>query len=82
MTEETVVKGFGGGTMLIAFLIGAAAGAVAALLAAPASGAESRKKLAELARRPKTIAERIPAAVHEARTAAREAFTEAMAETH
>jgi gas vesicle protein len=78
MKEETVVKGFGGGAMVIAFVIGAAAGAVTALLAAP----ESRRKLVELARRPKTIAERIPAAVHEARAAAKEAFTGAMAETH
>ena len=39
--------------VLVAFLVGAVAGSVAALLLAPASGAETRKKLAEGLRKAK-----------------------------
>jgi gas vesicle protein len=39
--------------VLVAFLVGAVAGGVAALLLAPASGTETRKKLAEGLRRAK-----------------------------
>lgn len=38
------------GSVLLAFLLGAAAGAAVALLYAPASGAETRKKLKDKAR--------------------------------
>jgi gas vesicle protein len=38
------------GTMLAAFAVGAIAGAAVALLFAPASGAETRRKLADKAR--------------------------------
>ena len=40
----------GSGSVLLAFLLGAAAGAAIALLYAPATGAETRRKLAEKAR--------------------------------
>jgi gas vesicle protein len=39
-----------GGTVLLAFLLGAVAGAAAALLYAPAVGSETRERLAEKAR--------------------------------
>ncbi len=42
--------GAGSGTILLAFLLGAAAGAAVALLYAPASGRETREFLGEKAR--------------------------------
>jgi gas vesicle protein len=45
------------GTVLAAFVIGALAGAVAALLYAPAAGEETRKKIAEKARQGRGKAE-------------------------
>jgi gas vesicle protein len=43
-------RGAGGGTILLAFLVGAAAGAAVALLYAPAPGRETRERLSEKAR--------------------------------
>jgi len=43
-------RGTGAGTVLLAFLVGAAAGAAVALLYAPQSGRETREKLGEKAR--------------------------------
>jgi gas vesicle protein len=43
-------RGAGGGTLLLAFLVGAVAGAAVALLYAPASGRETRERLGEKAR--------------------------------
>jgi gas vesicle protein len=43
-------RGAGAGTVLLAFLVGAAAGAAVALLYAPQSGRETREKLGERAR--------------------------------
>ena len=40
----------GGGTVMLAFLVGAVAGAAAALLMAPASGEETREYLGQKAR--------------------------------
>ncbi len=45
------------GTVLVAFALGAVAGAAVALLYAPASGEETRKKLAEKAREGRDRAE-------------------------
>jgi gas vesicle protein len=45
MSEER-----GGGGVLVAFVLGAIAGAAVALLVAPASGEETRRKLGERAR--------------------------------
>jgi gas vesicle protein len=42
-------RGAGAGTILLAFLVGAAAGAAVALLYAPASGRETRERLSEKA---------------------------------
>jgi gas vesicle protein len=43
-------RGAGAGTILMAFLVGAAAGAAVALLYAPAAGRETRERLSERAR--------------------------------
>jgi gas vesicle protein len=43
-------EGAGAGTVLLAFLVGAVAGAAAALLYAPATGQETREYLGEKAR--------------------------------
>ena len=43
-------RGTGAGTLLMAFLVGAAAGAAVALLYAPAAGRETRERLSEKAR--------------------------------
>jgi gas vesicle protein len=43
-------RGAGAGTLLLAFLVGAAAGAAVALLYAPAAGSETRERLSEKAR--------------------------------
>ena len=49
----------GSGTVLVAFALGAVAGAAIALLYAPASGEETRKKLAEKAREGRERAEQL-----------------------
>ena len=43
-------NGVGGGTVMLAFLVGAVTGAAAALLFAPASGEETREYLGQKAR--------------------------------
>lgn len=50
-------NGSSAGSVLAAFILGAAAGAAVALLYAPASGEETRKKLAEKAREGRKRAE-------------------------
>jgi gas vesicle protein len=47
----------GSGSMLVAFMLGALAGAAVALLYAPTSGEETRRKLAEKAREGRDKAE-------------------------
>ncbi len=51
--------GTGSGTVLLAFALGAAAGAAIALLYAPATGEETRRKLGEKAREGRERAERL-----------------------
>jgi gas vesicle protein len=68
-------SGFG---MLLAFLGGAVVGGAVAMLFAPKSGPEIRRKIAEMAEQGKEKAERVPVAVREARHAAATAFTEAL----
>jgi gas vesicle protein len=68
--------------LVLAFLLGAAAGATVALLTAPQSGKESREKLKQLARDAAGEAARIPEragdAYARAARAAREAFVRAL----
>ena len=82
MSEVAMVRkeGAGFGGILLAFLTGALAGSVAAMLLAPRSGPETRRKIAELAETGKEKANRVPVAVREARNAAVTAFAEAMKE--
>ena len=52
-------EGAGAGSILLAFILGAVSGAAVALLYAPASGEETRRRLAEKAREGRERAGRI-----------------------
>jgi gas vesicle protein len=52
-------NGNSAGTVLVSFVLGALAGAAIALLYAPATGEETRRKLAEKAREGREKAERV-----------------------
>lgn len=79
--EEKDRGGFSGGQVVLGFLAGAAAGAVALLLSAPRSGAQTRDRIRTLAQDSRERVERLPEALSEAGQAAKDAFTQAMAET-
>ena len=72
-------KGYGAGTVIAAFVGGAAAGAVFALLTAPHSGRETRQQVGEYIHEGKEAAARLPHAVRAASDAAREALRESLA---
>jgi gas vesicle protein len=74
-----VQTGFSGGQMMFAVLGGAVAGAVAGLLLAPRSGAETRAWWHNLADQAKEGMARLPDALREAGAAAVEAFDDARA---
>lgn len=74
--EARTGRGLGG--MLLAFLGGTVVGGVAALLFAPRSGEQTRKRIVEMAETGREKAERVPAAVREAGHAATLAFDKAM----
>jgi gas vesicle protein len=74
-----VQTGFSGGQMMFAVLGGAVAGAVAGLLLAPRSGAETRAWWHNLADQAKEGMARLPDALREASAAAVEAFDDASA---
>jgi YtxH-like protein len=81
MTERDgsrIVVRTGGLGRLLAFAGGAVGGAIAGLLFAPRSGAETRARVRDLADRAKAKVSRLPAAIHEARGAARDAFNGGM----
>lgn len=78
--NQEVKKGRGMASMLLAFLGGTVVGGVAALLFAPRSGEQTRKRIAEMAETGKEKAERMPVAVREASHAATVAFGKAMKE--
>ena len=73
---------YGGAHLLLAFLAGAATGAVAALLSAPQPGRDTRDSLRGWARDAQNHASRVPVALsdayHEAASAAKKAFYDAL----
>lgn len=75
-------SGFGVFGLCLAFLGGAAAGAAVALLAAPASGEETRERLLELANAQKDKATRVPKALKSAYAQATTAAKDGFAETY
>ena len=75
MNEDS---GFSGTQLFFAFLGGAAAGAVVALLTAPQSGADTRAQLREVAANSRERARRVPEALKNAAGAASDAFTHAL----
>jgi gas vesicle protein len=72
----------GSGSMLVAFMLGALAGAAVALLYAPATGEETRRKLAEKARegrdKAEDLARRGREAAHDIARRGREAYDAAL----
>lgn len=84
---SSVNEGYGFGSFLGTFVVGAAAGAVVALLTAPRSGRETRARLKEAARDMEGTLQQIPGALQQAGAkavkAGQEAFTHAKEEaTH
>jgi gas vesicle protein len=78
--ERNERTGFTGGQVCLGFLAGAAAGAVTAVLSAPRSGTDTRRRIRDLAEEGRERAQRIPEALAEATEAAKQAFTESLAE--
>ena len=76
--NQEVKKGRGMASMLLAFLGGTLVGGVVALLFAPRSGEQTRKRITEMAEDVEGKAERVPVAVREASHAATVAFGKAM----
>jgi gas vesicle protein len=73
-------RGFAFGHLLAAMLAGAAAGAAAAYFTAPASGADSRRRVRGAVDETRESVARVPVALKKATEAAREAFTKALAD--
>ena len=75
-------RGFSATQMLVGFLAGAAAGAVAAYLTAPRPGREIREQLSRAAHNRQSDLKSFPVAVKEAYTAgseaARQAYTDSL----
>ncbi len=78
MNEE--IRGRGMGGVLLAFLGGTVVGGLAALLLAPRSGEQTRRRIVQMAESGREKAERVPVAVREASHAATAAFGKAMKE--
>jgi gas vesicle protein len=70
--------GVGAGTVLFAFLAGAAVGGVVALLFAPQSGEKTRQKLLEYGDDARETVGRVPHAIREAEKAAVATFSETL----
>lgn len=68
----------GGGQLLLAFVGGALAGAVAGVLLAPRSGKDTRAKMRGLAEDAKEKMAHLPRVIQEVGAAAREAFDQGM----
>jgi gas vesicle protein len=65
----------GGLTLFLAFVGGALVGGAAAMLFAPRSGAETRRRISGAVDETKDVASRMPQAIRQASTAAQTAFT-------
>jgi gas vesicle protein len=68
-------------TLFLAFLGGALAGGAAALVLAPRSGPETRRRIAGAVDHGKELASRVPQAVRDASSAAQSAFTASLKES-
>jgi gas vesicle protein len=68
-------------TLFLAFVGGALVGGAAAMLFAPRSGAETRRRIAGVVGDTKEVASRMPLAIREASSAAQAAFTAALKES-
>jgi gas vesicle protein len=73
-------RGFGFGHVMAAMLAGAVAGAAAAYLTAPASGADARRRILGAVDDTRESAARVPLALKKATEAARDAFTKTLDE--
>jgi gas vesicle protein len=71
-------RGMGAFGAVVAFACGAVAGATAAILLAPRSGAETRRQIADAAGQSRDKVGRLGVAAREATVAAREAFADAL----
>jgi gas vesicle protein len=71
-------SGFGSFALLLAFAGGALIGGAAAVLWAPRSGKETRRRVAEAIDDGRGMASRVPQAFRDATGAAKEAFTDAL----
>ena len=71
----------GGLTLFFAFVGGALVGGAAALLFAPRSGAETRRRITGAVGDTKEVASRMPHAIREASSAAQTAFVAALKES-
>ncbi|HTP53263.1 MAG TPA: YtxH domain-containing protein [Anaeromyxobacteraceae bacterium] len=78
MMREHTNGGAGAGSVLLAFLTGAAIGGVVALLLAPRSGEETRRRIFEFGEDAKEKLGKVPVAVREAEKAAVSAFNDTM----
>jgi len=68
----------GGLALFLAFVGGALVGGAAAVLFAPRSGAETRRRITDAVDGTKEVASRMPQAIREASSAAQVAFAAAM----
>jgi gas vesicle protein len=82
MTQEEQVQPRGGGlSLFLAFVGGALVGGAAAVLFAPRSGAETRRRITGAVDGTREVASRMPTAIRRASSAAQSAFTDAMKES-
>ena len=75
-------EGFSGIGLFLAFLGGAAAGAVTAIMLAPATGEETRAKLRDMALNSKNKVTRVPKALKSAYSQAAEVAKDAFGEAY
>jgi gas vesicle protein len=80
MTQPEYTRS-GGLSLFLAFVGGALVGGVAAVLLAPHSGTETRRRITGAVDDTKAVASRMPQAIREASSAAQAAFVAAMKES-